>query len=269
MAVGEALVRYATSAGEAHDGVLVGGVVHEALRPLDFEAVGPEVGPVETVQLLPPCEPRNVVCAGMNARTRYEKLGQPIPTTTGFFLKPATGIVGPGAAVDWPDWTPSDYVVFPSAEVAIVIGRQARAIAAADAAEYIAGYTAANELEVVNEEMAWYFTEAFTSKAWDTATVLGPKIVPFTGEPIAYTCAVDGTRVQAGSTDDYVTGIADMLASVTKVMTLYPGDLLLCGASPAIEESSGRIMRVEEISHPGMDVRVEVGEAGVLTNHVG
>jgi 2-keto-4-pentenoate hydratase/2-oxohepta-3-ene-1,7-dioic acid hydratase in catechol pathway len=269
MAVGEGIVRYENAAGDAQDGVVVDGVVHEALRPYEFDAAGPEVGLADALTLLAPTVPRNVVCAGHNNRPRYLTEGQPVPTTTGFFLKPATGILGPSAPVDWPAWTPADYVVFPSAEVAVVIGRPARAVTVETAADYILGYTGANELEVVNEEMSWYFTNAFRSKSWDGATVLGPKIVPYTGESIHYVCDVDGRRIQSGSTDDYVNGIELMLSNVTTLMTLYPGDVLLCGAAPPTEEATGRIMRVEEISRPGMDVRVEVGGAGVLENRVG
>jgi 2-keto-4-pentenoate hydratase/2-oxohepta-3-ene-1,7-dioic acid hydratase in catechol pathway len=269
MAAGEGIVRFENTDGEAQNGLLVSGIVYEALRPFDFDAVGPEVGPVESLALLPPTDPRNVVCAGHNNRPRYVTEGQPVPTTTGFFLKPATGILGPGAPIDWPAWTPDDYVVFPSAEVAVVIGRTARSVDPDDARDYILGYTAANELEVVNEEMSWYFTDAFRSKSWDGATVLGPQIVPYTGEPILYTCDVDGRRIQSGSTDDYVNGIELMLSNVSMLFTLHPGDVLLCGAAPPTDEATGRIMRVEEIAHPGMDVRVEVEGAGVLDNRIG
>lgn len=265
----ESLVRYRDEQGETHYGGVKDGIVHRVASPLSFQAESlGEVGPEDQVALVAPVEPRNVVCAGMNLKKRFKLLGDEIPSSTGYFLKPASGIVSSGDPVDWPGWI-NDYVVFPSAEVAVVIGSVARNIKAENAADVILGYTGSNELEVVKEGMAWYFTEAFTSKGWDTATVLGQRIVPWDGSPIPFSCAVDGRTIQSSTTEDYVTGIPGMIEDITRVMTLYPGDIILCGASPAVDPETGNMLLVDQVSRKGMEVVIEVGAAGTLTNTVG
>ncbi|MGQ0848004.1 MAG: fumarylacetoacetate hydrolase family protein [Actinomycetota bacterium] len=210
--------------------------------------------PWAAVQLLSPVIPSKVVCVGRNYVEHATELGNEVPEEPVIFLKPATAVVGPHASVVYP---PQSSNVHHEAELALVVGRVARNVAAEDAGQFIFGYTAANDItarDLQKKDGQW--TRA---KGFDTFCPLGPVIETELDplERLAVICRVNGEVRQAGFTSDMVFGVAELFEFVTKVMTLLPGDVLLTGTPSGV----GPVL-------PGDLMEVEIDGVGVLANRV-
>jgi 2-keto-4-pentenoate hydratase/2-oxohepta-3-ene-1,7-dioic acid hydratase in catechol pathway len=210
--------------------------------------------PWEAVQLLSPVIPSKVVCVGRNYVEHAEELGNDVPSEPIIFLKPATAVIGPDASVVYPRQSSN---VHHEAELAAVVGRVARKVAAEDADRYIFGYTAANDVtarDLQQKDGQW--TRA---KGFDTFCPLGPVIETELDplERLAVICRVNGEVRQAGFTSDMVFGVAEIFEFVTSVMTLLPGDVVLTGTPSGV----GPVV-------PGDLMEVEIDGIGVLSNRV-
>ena len=214
--------------------------------------------PWEVVQLLSPVLPSKVVAVGRNYVEHIEERtgsdadalrDEPI-----IFLKPATSVIGPDAAIVYPT---TSRLVHHEAELAVVIGRVSRGVRAEDAGPHIFGYTAANDVTARDlQERDGQWTRA---KGFDTFCPLGPAIeTEF--DPLernAIVSRVDGEIRQAGFTSDMVFGVSEIVEFVSSVMTLLPGDVILTGTPSGV----GTLL-------PGDIVEVEIDGIGVLTNRV-
>ncbi|MGH8934755.1 MAG: fumarylacetoacetate hydrolase family protein, partial [Acidimicrobiia bacterium] len=166
----------------------------------------------------------------------------------------ATAVIGPGAPVV----LPGDSVeVHHEAELAVVIGTVAKAVEAEDAGRVILGYTGGNDVtarDLQKKDGQW--TRA---KGFDTFCPLGPAVEteldPLEG--LTLVCRVNGEVRQAGSTAELVFGVAELVAFITRVMTLLPGDVILTGTPAGV----GPV-------RPGDRMEVEVEGIGVLANPV-
>lgn len=209
--------------------------------------------PFEEAHLLAPVFPTKVVCVGRNYAEHAAERGAVVPDEPVIFLKPATAVIGPGAAIVLP---PEAEEVHHEAELAVVVGTVSRKVAAEDASAHILGYTAANDVsarDLQKKDGQWA-----RAKGFDTFCPLGPAIeteVDPAGLRIA--CAVNGEIRQDGDTGDMVFGVAELFAFVTRVMTLLPGDVILTGTPAGV----GPI-------RPGDRVEVEIERIGVLVNPV-
>ena len=169
------------------------------------------------------------------------------------FLKPNTTVVGPGDAIQLP---PVQGRVLHEGELAIVIGAVAKRVREEDADDVIFGYTIANDVTAIDQMLAdgqWA-----RAKGYDTFCPIGPFIetdLDPRGVPIR--TVVDGEERSAGHTRDLILSIPEIVARVTDVWTMLPGDLILTG-SPL-----GRL----EIE-AGQRVEVEIGGVGRLVNPV-
>lgn len=199
--------------------------------------------PWESVQLLAPVLPSKVVAVGKNYVDHAEETDSEVPDEPLIFLKPATSVVGPNVPVVLPSISQN---VQHEAELAVVIGRVARHVRAEDASQYILGYTAANDVtarDLQKSDGQW--TRA---KGFDTFCPLGPAIETELDplERLAVICRVNGEVKQAGFTADMVFGVAEILAFVSEVMTLLPGDVILTGTPSGISTvEAGDLMEVE------------------------
>ena len=209
--------------------------------------------PFEQARLLAPVFPTKVIGVGRNYVEHAAERGAEVPAEPVIFLKPATAVVGPEAAVAIP---PEAEEVHHEAELAVVVGRVARRVAAEDAAAYIFGYTAANDVSARDlQKRDGQWTRA---KGFDTFCPLGPAIeteLDPTGLGIA--CRVNGETRQDGNTADMVFGVGELLAFVSRVMTLLPGDVILTGTPAGV----GPI-------RPGDRMEVEIERIGLLRNPV-
>ena len=209
---------------------------------------------VEDAIHLPPTEPRKIVCVHLNYRSRVDEFMVTLPATPTYFHKPVSALCGHGAQVVRPErcrWLNYE------GEIAIVIGRHCRNIAREEAADYIAGYTIANDYGLHD----FRDTDAGSMlrvKGSDTLCPVGPALVSgwdFRGKSVR--TYVNGTLAQDGNTDEMAWDMHYLVADIARNITLDPGDLLLSG-TPANSRP------VE----PGDVVRVEVEGLGALENEI-
>ena len=244
--------------------VLVQGAAHHCLvdgdraRLLDrpaYEDGARETGVVGLAhcRLLAPVQPSKVVAVGLNYRTHAEEFHLEIPEEPILFLKPPSCVIGHGDAIVLPpDVGRVDY----EAELAVVMGRRCHGLAASTAAEYVAGYTCANDVtarRLQKRDGQWS-----RAKGFDTFCPLGPWIVtdldPADLEVIG---RVNGEVRQRGRTRDLLFPIPVLIEYASAVMTLEPGDVILTGTPAGVGPLA-----------PGDVVEVEVPGLGVLRNPV-
>lgn len=214
---------------------------------------GDLVGDVSEVQLLAPCEPSKIVCAGRNYRSLLEAQGRTAPDEPFLFLKAASSVVGPDAPVYLPEGI-SDFVY--EGELGVVIGRQARGVSESEAKMVIAGYTCGNDMTVrdwQDPSIQWW-----RAKSSDTHCPLGPYIeTDLDPGKASVLTRVNGEVRQNGMTDDLVFDAFQLVSYISRHMTLLPGDVVLTG-TPAGISSVGI----------GDVIDVEVEGIGTLTNTV-
>ncbi|WP_405162005.1 fumarylacetoacetate hydrolase family protein [Nocardia sp. NBC_01499] len=243
------IVRYSID-GRTGCGALVGDVVHDLL---DVE-LGAVVGRLSELTLLAPCDPRTIVCAGSNYAGQIIEKARPWPQQPSLFLKSPNAITGPDATIRRPaEVRRLEY----EGELAVVIGRTARDVPAARATDYILGYTCANDVTADDWRADGQWARA---KSADTFCPLGPWIETDIPDPssLQITTRIGGKVVQSAPTSDMVFEIADLLAYVTRWITLEPGDVLLTGSPAGV----GPMV-------PGDIVEVEISGIGTLRNTVG
>ncbi len=216
--------------------------------------------PTETVvdwqqaRLLAPVIPTKVVGVGKNYVDHASEMGGPLPEAPLLFLKPPTAVIGPLQPIRVPAESKE---VHHEGELAVVIGTVTRNVAIEDAGAHILGYTAAND--VTARDLQASDGQWTRSKGFDTFCPLGPAIDteldPLEG--LSVMCRVNGDVRQAGSTSDLVFGVSELVAFISRIMTLLPGDVILTGTPSGV----GPIV-------PGDTVEVEVEGVGVLVNPV-
>ena len=218
-----------------------------------FETTGERV-PLAEAKLLAPVIPRSkVVGIGLNYPGVEALLPAGAKTDPVIFLKPNTSVVGPGDAIQLP---PVPGRVLHEGELAIVIGSVAKRVREEDADDVIFGYTIANDVTAIDQMLddgQWA-----RAKGYDTFCPIGPFIetdLDPRGVPIR--TVVDGEERSSGHTRDLILSIPEIVARVSDVWTLLPGDLILTG-SPL-----GRL-EIED----GQRVEVEIGTIGRLVNPV-
>jgi 2-keto-4-pentenoate hydratase/2-oxohepta-3-ene-1,7-dioic acid hydratase in catechol pathway len=208
----------------------------------------PWSGGVETDRLVPlrtllaPVQPSKVVCVGRNYREHAKELGNEVPKEPLLFLKPPTTIVGPGAAVELP--RESERVEH-EGELALVIGRTIRRATEAEAASAIFGVTCADD--VTARDLQKKDVQFTRGKGFDGFCPVGPWIETEPGDlaALALRVEVNGVTRQSASTGEMVFSPAFVVAYVSQVMTLLPGDLILTGTPAGVAPlAAGDVVRV-------------------------
>jgi 2-keto-4-pentenoate hydratase/2-oxohepta-3-ene-1,7-dioic acid hydratase in catechol pathway len=180
--------------------------------------------PFASIRLAAPIVPRNIIGIGKNfVEEGAEK--PPVPDMPILFFKPVTTVIGPEESIRLPQGT--EAIKFES-ELAVVIGRTARHIDAAQADEVIFGYTVANDVGAVN----YFHPEGHWTigKAFDTFCPLGPVIeTEFDYRSARIGATVNGTVKQDAAMERIITPIDAMISYISRFMTLQPGDVILTG----------------------------------------
>lgn len=182
--------------------------------------------PLDSTKLLAPVIPRSkVVCVGLNYADHKDELHADSPDTPLLILKPNTSIVGPGDAIQLP---PVEGRFVHEGELAIVIGRVAKQVKAENWADYVFGYTIAND--VAARDVMFADGQWARAKGYDTFCPIGPVIeTELDPTNLEITTFVDGEPRRKGNTKDMIHGIPEILAFASDVWTLLPGDLILTG----------------------------------------
>jgi 2-keto-4-pentenoate hydratase/2-oxohepta-3-ene-1,7-dioic acid hydratase in catechol pathway len=237
------LVSYSRG-GSVHAGVLVDAGVVEAgegglgplLRHGGLPAEPPPGDPIalETVALLPPVlDPQKIVCLGLNYRAHAEEAGLEAPEVPTFFPKWPNALAAPGADVPLPHYSEKvDY----EAEVAFVIGRRCHDVREAEALDVIAGYTLLNDLSA--RDYQFKTPQWGPGKVFDGSAPCGPALVTpdEAGPPdaIEISLTLNGERMQSASTADLIHSIPAVVAYLSKLMTLEPGDIVSTGTPAGV-----------------------------------
>jgi 2-keto-4-pentenoate hydratase/2-oxohepta-3-ene-1,7-dioic acid hydratase in catechol pathway len=206
------------------------------------------------VRLLAPVLPRSkVVGIGRNYAAHAAELGHDLPSEPLMFLKPNTSVVGPGDPIFYPPQTSNLHY---EGELAVVIGRICRDVPAEQATDVIHGYTIANDVTARDlQKSDVQFTRA---KGFDSFCPLGPWIeTELDTSDLKVTTHLNGDLVQDGTTKDMVFDVPALVAYVSSVMTLLPGDVILTGTPEGVGP-----MNV------GDEVEVTVAGIGSLTSKV-
>lgn len=209
--------------------------------------------PLADVKLLAPSQPSKIICVGRNYVEHAKELGNEVPKVPLIFMKPPSSIINPNDTIILP---PQSAQVEHEGELVAVIGKRGRHITAENAKKHILGYTIGNDVtarDLQKSDGQW--TRA---KGFDTFCPFGPWIdTEFDPADSVVTCRVNGQMRQMASTRDMVFNVGVLIAYISSVMTLDPGDLIFTG-TPA---------GVGELKH-GDEVLVEVEGLGVLKNPV-
>jgi 2-keto-4-pentenoate hydratase/2-oxohepta-3-ene-1,7-dioic acid hydratase in catechol pathway len=211
---------------------------------------GNEIEP-GALPLLAPVQPSKIMAIGLNYRDHAEEMDKPLPAEPLVFMKPATAVIGPEAAIRIPTWAGR---VDHEAEMAIVIGRRASRVTAAEAMDYVLGVTClcdvtARELQVKDVQ----YTRA---KGFDTFAPLGPCIaVGLDPSSLDVEGWVNGQKRQSSNTDQLIFPVPDLVAFVSRFCTLEPGDVITTGTPSGV----GPLV-------PGDRVMVKVQGVGALSN---
>ncbi|HEU0024183.1 MAG TPA: fumarylacetoacetate hydrolase family protein [Thermoleophilaceae bacterium] len=210
------------------DAVLRGDLLRQ-VEPAEGEGL-----PVEGLRLLPPVgRPGKIVCIGLNYRSHCEEQGIEAPETPTFFAKFATALAAPGATVPLPAW--SDKVDY-EAEVAFVIGKRGKDVPEASALEHVAGYMLFNDLSA--RDYQFKTPQWMPGKTFDGAAPTGPALVtPDEAGPhdaIEIELRLGGEVMQRGSTADLVHSIPALVAYLSQLMTLEPGDVVATGTPSGV-----------------------------------
>jgi 2-keto-4-pentenoate hydratase/2-oxohepta-3-ene-1,7-dioic acid hydratase in catechol pathway len=186
--------------------------------------------PIAGAQLLAPVRrPGKVVAIGRNYREHADEEGVDAPSAPLIFAKWPSSIIGPGADIRWdPALTAQvDY----EAELAVVIGREARGVAVADALTHVLGYTCLNDVSA--RDLQFGDGQWTRGKSLDTFCPMGPVLVTAdeVGDPqaLAIECRVNGEVLQRSSTSAMYFGVAEIISHCSMAFTLEPGDVIATG----------------------------------------
>jgi len=194
-------------------------------------ALGPAIpGGLGAVRLLAPVIPSKIVAVGLNYKDHAAEQGKPLPAEPLIFLKPSTAIVGPGEAIRLP---PGAGRVDHEAEAGIVIGRRAARVPASDASRYVLGVTCVND--VTARDIQRRENQYTRPKGFDTFAPVGPCIaIGLDWSDLAVEGWVNGERRQASSTGQLIFPVPELIAFISAVMTLLPGDIISTGTPSGI-----------------------------------
>jgi 2-keto-4-pentenoate hydratase/2-oxohepta-3-ene-1,7-dioic acid hydratase in catechol pathway len=235
-----------------------GWVLGEAVGPLEGDPFGEfhrleTEHPLEKVRLLPPVLPSKILCIGRNYVAHAKEHDTDVPDMPLVFLKPPTSVIGMGDKIVLP---PQSQQVEHEGELVVVIGKPGRWIPLEQTLDHVMGYTVGNDVtarDLQRRDGQWT-----RGKGFDTFAPLGPWIeTEFDPADALITCTVNGEMRQMASTRDLVFGVRQLIAFISSVMTLLPGDLIFTGTPAGVGPLN-----------PGDVVDVQIEGIGVLSNPV-
>lgn len=181
-------------------------------------------------RILPPVMPSKIVAVGLNYRDHAAEMKKPLPPEPLVFMKPSTAVIGPGDPIRIP---PGVGRVDCEAEVGIVIGTRAYRVSRARAMDVVLGFTCFND--VTARELQAKDVQYTRSKSFDTFAPMGPCIaVGLDGGSLNIESWVNGERRQSSNTRQLIFSIEDIIAYVSAIMTLLPGDVIATGTPSGV-----------------------------------
>lgn len=207
-------------------------------------------------QLKAPVEPSKVVAVGLNYKDHAEEVNLKLPDKPMIFIKPSTSVIGTNESIVYPEDT--QQLEF-EAELGIVIKKEASNVQESEAADYILGYTCANDVTARDIQFSdSILTHLTWAKSYDTFCPIGPGIVELDLDEVnklEISLYVNGERRQHSNTKELIFSIPYLISFLSKIMTLKPGDVIITGTPHGIGEM-----------HRGDEVSVEIERIGKLKN---
>jgi 2-keto-4-pentenoate hydratase/2-oxohepta-3-ene-1,7-dioic acid hydratase in catechol pathway len=197
--------------------------------------------------------PGKIIGVGRNYREHAKELANAVPDEPLLFFKPPTALIGPGQPIVRPrGWERVDF----EGELGVVIGKRCRRVSAADALDYVFGYTIVNDVTVRDlQKKDGQWTRA---KGFDSFCPVGPALVPgLDPSQLRIVTKVDGVVKQDAPTSDMLFDVPTIIAVISRVMTLEPGDLIATGTPAGV----GPLV-------PGNVVEITIEGIGTLHNPV-
>ena len=217
------------------------------------------------LKLLPPVpRPGKIICIGLNYRAHAIEGGNAIPDYPAVFMRGGTSIMASGADLIYPECSDKlDY----EAELAVIIGKTATAVSAADALNYVAGYSCFNDGSVRDYQRK--STQWTMGKNFDETGGFGPELVtadelPAGASGLRLVARLNGDIMQDSNTVEMIFDVATLIATLSEGMTLEPGDVIATGTPSGV----GYARTPPVFMKPGDVIEIEIENVGVLTNTV-
>ncbi|MFM1653903.1 fumarylacetoacetate hydrolase family protein [Brevibacillus sp. B_LB10_24] len=207
----------------------------------EFE-VSSEKLPLHAVKLLPPVEPRKLICVGLNYALHAKESNAQIPEEPMIFMCSTAAIIGDGESIVLDS---SEQRIDFEAEIAFIIKKQAKNRTAAEAKQYILGYTCAND--VSNRDLQRKDGQFTRAKSFDTYKPLGPWVeTDIDPNNLNISLRQNGVVKQSSNTNDMIFSVEQIFEFVSHVMTLEPGDVILTGTPSGVGPmQSGDVIEIE------------------------
>jgi 2-keto-4-pentenoate hydratase/2-oxohepta-3-ene-1,7-dioic acid hydratase in catechol pathway len=222
--------------------------------------------PKDQVKLLAPIpDPHKILCLGLNYRDHAAESGSPVPKEPILFSKYATALIGDGATIVLPRVSQEvDY----EAELVIVVGKGGRHLNAQTAREHVAGYTVGNDVSARDWQLKKDGKQWMVGKTFDTFAPMGPALVTSdeVRDPhsLPIRLRLNGQVMQDSNTGQMIFDVGAILAYISQVVTLEPGDLIYTGTPPGV----GFARKPPVFLKDGDVVEVEIEGLGVLRNPI-
>lgn len=228
-------------------------------------AAGLTNGPFVTGRLLAPIQgPSKVICIGLNYRDHALESNSPIPTEPVVFNKFPQAVVGPEDAVVLPSVAHEvDY----EAELVVVIGKAGKRIRKEDAFQHVAGYTVGNDVSARDWQKGRPGGQWLLGKTPDTFAPTGPFLVTadeVDPHDLKIQLRLNGETMQNSSTRELIFGVDALIAHMSQLFALQPGDLIFTGTPPGV----GAARKPPVFIKPGDRMEVEIENLGTLSNPV-
>jgi 2-keto-4-pentenoate hydratase/2-oxohepta-3-ene-1,7-dioic acid hydratase in catechol pathway len=210
--------------------------------------------PLAGIELLTPVEPTKVIALWNNFHALGEKLGLPVPSEPLYLIKSPNSYLSPGGTIRKP---PCDGKVVFEGELGIVIGKTCKQVTQREALAHVFGYTCANDVtvaDILNRDAS--FAQWVRAKGFDTFCPFGPVVA--TGlDPakLVVRTLLNGEVRQDYPISDMRFSVEQLVSLISQDITLYPGDIILCGTSVGVGSMK-----------PGSNIEVEIAGIGRLSN---
>lgn len=207
--------------------------------------------------------PGKIICVGLNYSDHAVETGAEAPKEPMLFAKWPNSLIGAGEAIVLP---PEAHEVDYEAELGVVIGSTVRRATVADALDAVRGYICVNDVSA--RDLQFADGQWSRGKSPDTFCPVGPRLVPREEiddpQRLAISCVLNGKTLQDSSTANMIFSVAEIIAHITRTMTLEPGDLIATGTPAGV----GAFRDPKILLKDGDEITVEVEGLGSLTNPV-
>jgi len=219
-------------------------------------------------KLLAPVAPSAIFCIGLNYHQHAEETGLKLPKFPALFMKSPTSVTHPGTSILLHPSCMEPPEVDYEAELAVVIGKTAKEVAAVDALDYVFGYTVANDVSARRWQGVRGSGQWVRGKSFDTFCPLGPELVTADElrdpQSLGLSCRLNGQLMQDANTSDMIFSVAELISFLSSGMTLLPGTVILTGTPGGV----GFTRNPPIYLMPGDTVEATIEGIGTLQNSV-